>query len=161
MDEQQRSDAKATLRAASTMHLFARLLLSLVYHRMRSTLGKTPMKKALLAISIVVAFSGAAQAQEKIPVLSTQELITVCKTPASPESRSFCVGYVTAIYDTYLATRNPKTSKSNICIKQPAPTRDEVIAGYMQWAQDNPPAASGPASGTFLRFLTVRFPCAR
>jgi hypothetical protein len=119
------------------------------------------MKKALLAISIVFAFSGTAQAQEKIPVLSTQELINVCKTPASPESRSFCVGYVTAIYDTYLATRNPKTSQSNICIKQPAPTRDEVITGYTQWVQANPPAASGPASGTFLRFLTVRFPCAR
>jgi len=119
------------------------------------------MKKALLATSIVFAFSGAAQAQEKIPVLSTQELVNVCKTPASPESRSFCVGYVTAVYDTYLATRNPKTSQSNICIKQPAPTRDEVIAGYMKWAQDNPPAANGPASGTFLRFLTVRFPCAR
>lgn len=119
------------------------------------------MKKLIPALFAVFAFSGAAQAQEKIPVLSTQELVNVCKTPASPESRSFCVGYVTAIYDTYLATRNPKTSKSNICIKQPAPTRDEVIAGYMQWAQDNPPAASGPASGTFLRFLTVRFPCAR
>jgi hypothetical protein len=143
------------------MHFFVQRLLRLVYHQMKTTLGKTPMKKALLAISIVFAFSGAAQAQEKIPVLSTQELVNVCKTPASPESRSFCVGYVTAIYDTYLATRNPKTSKSNICIKQPAPTRDEVIAGYMKWVQDNPPAASGPASGTFLRFLTVRFPCAR
>ena len=122
---------------------------------------ENPMKKPLLAISMVFAFSGAAQAQEKIPVLSTQELVNVCKTPASPESRSFCVGYLTAIYDTYLATRNPKTSQSNICIKQPAPTRDEVIAGYMKWVQDNPPAASGPASGTLLRFLTVRFPCAR
>jgi hypothetical protein len=122
---------------------------------------ENPMKKPLLAISIVFAFSGAAQAQEKIPVLSTQELVTVCKTPASPESRSFCIGYVTAIYDTYLATRNPKMAKSNICIKQPAPKRDEVISGYMQWVQDNPPAASAPASGTFLRFLTVRFPCAR
>ena len=122
---------------------------------------ENPMKKSLLAISIVFAFSGAVQAQERIPVLSTQELATVCKTPGSPESRSFCIGYVTAIYDTYLATRNPKTSQSNICIKQPAPTRDEVIAGYMKWVQDNPPAASGPASGTFLRFLTVRFPCAR
>ena len=88
------------------------------------------MKKLLLASSFVFAISGAAQAQEKIPVLSTQELVNVCKTPASPESRSFCVGY-------------------------------EVIAAYMKWVQDNPPAASGPASGTFLRFLTVRFPCAR
>ena len=119
------------------------------------------MKRLITALFAVFAFSAAAQAQEKIPVLSTQELVNVCKTPANPESRSFCVGYVTAIYDTYLATRNPKTSASNICIKQPAPTRDEVITGYTKWVQDNPPAASGPASGTFLRFLTVRFPCAR
>jgi hypothetical protein len=119
------------------------------------------MKRLIPALFAVFAFSSAAQAQEKIPVLSTQELVNVCKTPANSESRSFCVGYVTAIYDTYLATRNPKTSASNICIKQPAPTRDEVITGYTKWVQDNPPAASGPASGTFLRFLTVRFPCAR
>jgi hypothetical protein len=138
------------------MTAFAIGLLSIEDHS-----RENPMKKTLLAISTVFAFSGAVQAQEKIPVLSTQELATVCKTPASPESRSFCIGYVTAIYDTYLATRNPKTSQSNICIKQPAPTRDEVIAGYMKWVQDNPPAASSPASGTFLRFLTVRFPCAR
>ena len=71
------------------------------------------MKKLIPAIFAVFAFSGAAQAQEKIPVLSTQELVNVCKTPASPESRSFCVGYVTAIYDTYLATRNP-THQSQI-----------------------------------------------
>jgi hypothetical protein len=119
------------------------------------------MKRLIPAVFAAFAFSSAAQAQEKVPVLSTQELVNVCKTPASPESRSFCVGYVTAIYDTYLATRNPKTSASNICIKQPAPTRDEVITGYTQWVQANPPAASGPASGTFLRFLTIRFPCAR
>jgi hypothetical protein len=119
------------------------------------------MKRLIPTLFAVFAFSGAAQAQEKIPVLSTQELVNVCKVPASPESRSFCVGYVTAIYDTYLATRDPKMAKSNICIKQPAPKRDDVIAGYMKWVQDNPPAASGPASGTFLRFLTVRFPCAR
>lgn len=119
------------------------------------------MKKLIPVIFAVFAFSATAEAQEKIPVLSTQELVAVCKKPASPESRSFCVGYVTAVYETYLATRNPKTSKSNICIKQPAPTRDEVIAGYMQWARENPSVVSDPASSTFLRFLTVRFPCAR
>lgn len=119
------------------------------------------MNKLIPALLAVFAFSGTALAQVKIPVLSSQELVAVCNSPANTESRSFCVGYVTAIYDTYLSTRNPKTSQSNICIKQPAPSRDEVITGYMKWIQENPPAASGPASGTFLRFLTVRFPCAR
>lgn len=119
------------------------------------------MKTLLAALFSLLAFSGLAQAQEKIPVLSTQELVNVCKTPASPESRSFCIGYTTAIYDTYMATRHPKTAKSTICVKQPAPTRDEVISAYVQWSQDNAAASTAPAAGTFLRFLTSRFPCAR
>jgi len=61
------------------------------------------MKKFLVALAALAAFSGFAQAQETIKVLSTQELVNTCKLPASPESRSFCVGYITAIYDTYLA----------------------------------------------------------
>ena len=55
------------------------------------------MKKVLVLLTALGAFSGLAQAQEKIQVLSTQELVNVCKLPASPESRSFCVGYTTAI----------------------------------------------------------------
>ena len=60
-----------------------------------------PMKKVLAVLIVIGAFSGLVQAQEKIKVLSTQELVGVCKLPASPESRSFCIGYTTAIYDTY------------------------------------------------------------
>lgn len=119
------------------------------------------MKIVFATLFSVFAFSGLAQAQEKIPVLSTQELVNVCKTPASPESRSFCIGYSTAIYDTYMATRHPKTAKSTICVKQPAPSRDEVISSFIQWTQDNAGVSNLPAAGSFLRFLTSRFPCAR
>jgi len=120
-----------------------------------------PMKKVLAAFSAIVAFSGLAQAQEKIQVLSTQELVNVCKLPASPESRSFCIGYSTAIYDTYLATRHPQRAKPFICVKQPAPSRDEVIKDFVNFAQANPQSADKPASGTVLGFLAMRFPCAR
>ena len=48
------------------------------------------------------------QAQEAIPVLSTKELVDVCKVSTTGEYRSYCVGYMTSAYDTYLATRNPK-----------------------------------------------------
>lgn len=121
------------------------------------------MKKVFVALAILAACSGIAQAktQEKIPVLSTQELVNVCKLPASPESRSFCVGYSTAIYDTYLATRHPQRAKPFICVKQPAPTRDEVIADFVQFAQANPDTADKPAAGTVLGFLAARFPCAK
>ena len=119
------------------------------------------MKKVLVVLAALAAFSGVAQAQEKIQVLSTQELVNACKTPASPESRSFCIGYTTAIYDTYLATRHPKHAKAYICVKQPAPTRDEVIGDFVKFAQSNQQISDKPASGVFLGFLASRFPCAK
>lgn len=119
------------------------------------------MKKVLVLMAALGALSGLAQAQEKIPVLSTQELVNTCKLPASPESRSFCIGYTTAIYDTYLATRHPKNAKPYICVKQPAPSRDEVIGDFVKFAQSNQPVSDKPASGIFLGFLAERFPCAK
>lgn len=121
------------------------------------------MKKILFVLAAFAAFSGLAQAQPNanIKVLSTQELVNVCKLPASPESRSFCIGYATAIYDTYLATRHPQRAKPFICVKQPAPSRDEVIADFVKFGQENTQVGDKPASGVFLGFLASRFPCAK
>ena len=119
------------------------------------------MKKVLIVLAAFAAFSGLAQAQENIKVLSTQELVNDCKLPATPESRSFCIGFTTAIYETYLATRQPQTAKPFICVKQPAPARDEVIGDFVKFAQSNQQVADKPAAGVFLGFMSVRFPCAR
>ena len=110
-----------------------------------------------MALSILVSLVGNAYADEKVPVLSTQELVTACKLPASPESRSFCIGYTTAIYDTYLATRHPQRAKPFICVKQPAPKRDEVIGDFVKWVEANPQSADKPAAGTVLGFLAELF----
>ena len=125
------------------------------------TLKGKPMKKFLIALAALASFSGFAQAQETIKVLSTQELANVCKLPASPESRSFCIGFTTSVYETYLATRHPQRAKPFICVKQPAPARDEVIGDFVKFAQSNPQVADKPAAGVFLGFLASRFPCAR
>jgi hypothetical protein len=125
------------------------------------------MKKlsfTLAAASAIFAatFSFNTNADQKIPVLSAQELVNYCKLPASPDSRSFCIGYTTAIYDTYLATRHPQRAKNAVCVKQPAPKRDEVIADYVQFiSQTAPMLANDPAAGTFISFLSMRFPCAK
>jgi len=117
----------------------------------RHTSKGESMKKVIVSLTAVAAFSGLAYAQPSAPVkvLSTQELVNVCKLPASPESRSFCVGYATAIYDTYLATRHPQRAKPFICVKQPAPSRDEVIADFVKFGQENPQAGDKPAAGVF------------
>jgi Rap1a immunity proteins len=127
------------------------------------TLKGESMKKVLVVLAALTTFSGLTMAQPAatIKVLSTQELVNTCKLPASPESRSFCIGYTTAIYDTYLATRHPQRAKPFICVKQPAPSRDEVIADFVKFGQEDQQVAGKPAAGVFLGFLAARFPCAR
>ena len=118
-----------------------------------------PMKKVLVVLAALAAFSGLVQAQETIKVVSTQELANLCKLPASPESRSFCIGFTTSVYETYLATRHPQRAKPFICVKQPAPARDDVISDFVKFAQANQQVADKPAAGVFLGFLAARFPC--
>ena len=122
---------------------------------------KLSLTLASFTVVFAALFAVHANADQKIPVLSAQELVNHCKLPASPESRSYCIGYTTAIYDTYLATRHPQRAKSSICVKQPAPKRDEVIADFVKFGQENPQTADKPAAGVFLGFLAAKFPCAR
>ena len=119
------------------------------------------MKKILVVLAALGTFAGLAQADEKVKVLSTQELTKECSLPASPESRSFCIGYAKAVYETYLATRHEKRAKQFICVKQPAATRDEVIAGFVKFSQEQPKTADKPAAGVFLGYLATRFPCGK
>ncbi len=121
------------------------------------------MRNKLLMTAAVICSAVSTQviAEEKIQVPSTQEVITTCKTPSSPEARSYCIGYVTAIYDTYLVTRHPRSAKPFICVKQPAPTRDQVISELVSWSDKNPEYATGPASTNVLHFFSERFPCGK
>lgn len=118
------------------------------------------MKKLFLLLGLGVSFlSTPAMAENK--ALSTQELVKYCQLPASSEFRSFCVGYSTAIYDTYLVTRHPTNAKPFICLKQPAPPIDAVIADYVNWAKQNQQYANTPAADSALRYLAGRFPCGK
>lgn len=121
------------------------------------------MRQKLLITAAVICSAVSSQviAGETIQVPSTQEIISTCRAPTSPESRSYCIGYVTAIYDTYLVTRHPRSVKPFICIKQPAPTRDQVISDLISWSDKNPEYATGPASKNVLRFFSEQFPCGK
>jgi len=117
------------------------------------------MKKQILLTaftSVVLGFPTASQAANMI---STQELLQDCK--GSNGTFITCEIYGQAVYDTYLVTRNPKTAPEFICIKQPAPTRNEVIQDYVKWAEANSKYATEPAADTLLRFLAGKFPCGK
>ena len=118
------------------------------------------MKKVVMGVSMAVLGLGlASAAHADAPVMSTEELVSYCKG----DSGTFvtCEIYGQAVYDTYLVTRHPKYAKSNICVKQPAPSRKQVIEEYVAWADANPAGAKKPAAETILRFLAGRFPCGK
>ena len=120
------------------------------------------MKKTLLiAIALVLALPVASRADSNIHVISTRQLADACKLVADSEHKAFCVGYVSATYETYLVSRHPQVAKDFICHPDPAPRRDEVSSDFVKWSDDHKQFDSAPAADNVLRFLSERFPCKR
>ena len=117
------------------------------------------MKKHLIttiAAAMTLGLSVGAHAEN---AMSTADLLTYCKSNDS--SFVTCEIYGQAVYDTYLVYKQHKKGPKFICVKQPAPTRTEVIQEYVTWAEANPTYAEQPAADTILRFLGGRFPCGK
>lgn len=114
------------------------------------------MKKFFIAASLVL---GMATTMQTANATTTEELLKHCQGEGS--SNITCQIYGQAVYDTYLATRNSKTAPTKICVKQPAPSRIQVVDEYIAWANANP--ANGPKSAaeTMLKFLEGVFPCGK
>ncbi len=118
------------------------------------------MKKIILtaaATALTLGFATSAQANK---AMSTEELVSYC---ASGNSDTFvtCEIYGQAVYDTYLVYSQHRKSPKFICLKQPAPSRKEVIQKYVEWANANPKFSKDPAADTILRYLGERFPCGK
>ncbi len=113
------------------------------------------LKSILVASSLLaLGLTTGAKAEQAI---STAELLTYCK--GKDGAFVTCEIYGQAVYDTYLVMSADKLAPKIICVKQPAPTRTEVIGEYVKWAEANTSTADRPAAESILQFLSVRFPC--
>lgn len=121
------------------------------------------MKKTILmagvALVSVSAFAAAPAEQPPQRVTSTSEMVQLCKDKANPQLQAYCNGFGQGVYDSYLVTRHPKAAPSKICVKQPAPQRQQVLDEYVAWAEAKPQIKDMPAAESALRFLAERFPC--
>lgn len=117
------------------------------------------MKKQILIMALSTLALGFSSGSQAANMISTQELLQDCK--GTNGTLITCEIYGQAVYDTYLVTRNPKTAPEFICVKQPAPTRKEVIQEFVSWAEANTKYAADPAADSVLRFLAGKFPCGK
>jgi hypothetical protein len=107
-----------------------------------------------IAFALSIFTVNAAKADEAI---STTEMLTYCEGTGGSEVT--CEIYAQAVYDTYRVLVATAELPAIVCVKQPAPSRKEVIQAYVTWAKADAQVADQPAAQTMLRFLTQRFPC--
>ena len=123
------------------------------------------MKKILIlasaAVVTVPAFAAPAANPAPARALSTADVVNLCANKDNPQVVGFCNGFGQGVYDAYLVTRHPKKAPSTICVKQPAPQRQQVLDDFLAWAGKNPQMNDKPAAEAALRYLAERFPCAK
>ena len=123
------------------------------------------MKKMLILASAAVVsvsvFAAPAAKPEAARAMSTADIVNLCKAKDNPQVVGFCNGFGQGVYDAYLVTRHPQKAPSKICVKQPAPQRQQVLDDFIVWAGSNPQMNDKPAAEAALRFLAERFPCGK
>lgn len=119
------------------------------------------MRFLLTAAAIIALVPAVSTADVRYQVRDTADLVDVCDT--SPRARdagtalAFCHGFLTGSVHFYYAA-TPESSRF-ACAPDPAPSRSEVMNGFVKWAKAHPQHMSEPAVESLFRYLAATFPC--
>jgi hypothetical protein len=106
---------------------------------------------------------GWAAEQDDFLLKSGQDLVEVCtvapEDPLYSAAIHFCHGYMTGLGDYHRELRDDPSVDQIICPTGPTPSRNDVIDGYVAWAESNPQHLSEPAIDTVFRYAMARWPC--
>ena len=122
---------------------------------------------SLLLVSLLVpGLARAAVTDEDFEVKTTRNLINLCAVsaddPRAKEAIQMCEGYMVGAFHFYLATNSGKSDRGDmrlVCMPNPAPSRDEAIAMFVEWAKANPQYMKEPPVESEFRFLSAKWPC--
>ena len=126
------------------------------------------MKRELLRLIMMMGIvlpglANSAVTDEDFVVKTTRNLINLCT--ASPkdvlygEAINFCYGYLVGAYHYSIAVKSKEPSELFVCFPEPKPTRNEVIAQFIVWAQKHPEFMTDMPVETEFRFLAEKWPC--
>lgn len=114
----------------------------------------------LLAISATFLLQSNVFAQTNLPKndYSTAALVYLCKNLDDIDGQNFCFGFGEGVYQSYLASRNPKL-KPSICFLSNADSREVILQEFLVWNQANPQFNQDRAAKTLVRFFEAKYPC--
>ena len=122
------------------------------------------VRLVLIAIMILASVvPAAAITSAEFQLRSGADIVALCATPASDPLYTaavhMCHGFGAGTYQTIMAmTRNEKVAPV-ICPPDPAPSRNEIVGRFLEWARRNPQYLTDPAVETVGRFFITEFPC--
>jgi hypothetical protein len=115
---------------------------------------------ALLALP-ALALAGAVS-EEDFQVKTTQNLINLCTvSPGDPlyhHAINFAHGYLVGAFQFYVASSSGPKGVKLLSIPDPAPSRNEVIKMFVDWAKDHPQYMNEKPVETEFRFLMEKWP---
>jgi Rap1a immunity proteins len=115
---------------------------------------------------VLTAFAArAAVTQDNFLIRNTGDLVAICSAPQTDPlytaAVNFChgfgVGVVRALQEEDAASR----SRRMFCFPDPAPTRNEAVARFVQWASADPSRLQMPAEDAIATYLSQQYSCPR
>ena len=126
------------------------------------------MKRKLLRFIMMLGIllpglASAAVTEEDFVVKTTRNLVNLCT--ASPqdaryeEAINFCQGYMVGAYHYSIAEHSKDPKNLFVCLPDPKPSRNEVVALFVAWAKVNPQYMTDMPVESQFRFMAEKWPC--
>ena len=118
-----------------------------------------------LALSLIatVGVARGEVAQDNFLMRNTADLRDLCSAPQSSPiytaAINFCHGFAVGVFRVLQAETAAGGLRGLFCTPNPAPSRDEAIAGFVRWAQANPSQMEQPPADGIATYLAHQYPC--
>ena len=125
---------------------------------------KRKLLRFIMMLGIVLpGLANSAVTEEDFVVKTTQNLINLCtaspQDPRYEEAVNFCQGYMVGAYHYYIAEHSKDPKNVFVCLPDPKPSRNEVVALFVAWAKANPQYMTDMPVESQLRFMSEKWPC--
>ncbi|MFS2008689.1 Rap1a/Tai family immunity protein [Azospirillum sp. CT11-132] len=118
---------------------------------------------AAVATAQTSPLSDSPPSERNFQVKSTGDLLKLCE--AKPVDSTgiaalhFCQGFAVGAYQYHQIASAAEGKRPLFCPPNPPPSRNDAIAAFVTWGQQNPSALSLPPVEGLFRYLAQHFPC--
>jgi hypothetical protein len=107
--------------------------------------------------------ASAAVTEEDFVVKTTRNLVNLCtaspQDPRYEEAINFCQGYMVGAYHYSIAEHSKDPKNLFVCLPEPKPSRNEVVAMFVAWTNEHPQFMTDMPVETQFRFMSEKWPC--